>query len=128
MINRVSLIVVLTFFIFSACNNFKKSSDKISMNKKNQDEIKYRPQIHFSPKENWMNDPNGMFYYKGKYHLYFQHNPNANVWGPMHWGHAISEDLISWEHLFSTILLIPQEDNLSFVTSKVFSKIFVLEF
>ena len=52
------------------------------MNQKNQDEIKYRPQIHFSPRENWMNDPNGMFYYKGKYHLYFQHNPNANVWGP----------------------------------------------
>ena len=61
MINRVSLIVVLTFFIFSACNNLKKSSDKIYMNQKNQDEIKYRPQIHFSPKENWMNDPNGSF-------------------------------------------------------------------
>ena len=107
MIHRQNLILVFTFFIFSACNNFKKSSDKISMNQKNQDEIKYRPQIHFSPKENWMNDPNGMFYYKGKYHLYFQHNPNANVWGPMHWGHAISEDLVSWEQ--QPIALFPDD-------------------
>ena len=107
MIHRQNLILVLTFFIFSACNNLKKSSDKISMNQKNQDEIKYRPQIHFSPKENWMNDPNGMFYYKGKYHLYFQHNPNSNVWGPMHWGHAISEDLVSWEQ--QPIALFPDD-------------------
>lgn len=63
----------------------------------NSDEIQYRPNFHFTPKKNWMNDPNGMFYLNGKYHLYFQHNPEANVWGPMHWGHATSEDLIHWE-------------------------------
>ena len=50
----------------------------------------YRPQIHFSPKEKWMNDPNGMVYYKGVYHLFYQYYPDSTVWGPMHWGHATS--------------------------------------
>ena len=67
------------------------------MKNKTQDEILYRPNFHFSPRNNWMNDPNGMFFYKGNYHLYFQHNPYSNVWGPMHWGHALSKDLINWE-------------------------------
>lgn len=57
----------------------------------------YRPQVHFSPKEHWINDPNGMVYYKGVYHLFFQYYPSATVWGPMHWGHAVSKDLIHWE-------------------------------
>ena len=48
----------------------------------------HRPQIHFTPKEKWMNDPNGMVYYKGVYHLFFQYYPDSTVWGPMHWGHA----------------------------------------
>jgi len=60
---------------------------------------KYRPQIHFSPKEHWMYDPNGMVYFNGIYHLFFQYYPAASVWGPMHWGHAISEDLVHWKQL-----------------------------
>lgn len=59
----------------------------------------YRPQYHFSPAKNWMNDPNGLVYRDGLYHLFFQHNPFGNVWGHMSWGHATSKDLIHWKEL-----------------------------
>lgn len=58
-----------------------------------------RDMLHLRAPGNWMNDPNGFIYYKGKYHLFYQHFPYAPVWGTMHWGHAVSEDLIHWEHL-----------------------------
>ncbi|HWD87756.1 MAG TPA: glycoside hydrolase family 32 protein [Mucilaginibacter sp.] len=77
----------------------------------------YRPQIHFSPPAHWMNDPNGLVYYKGVYHLFYQYYPNATVWGPMHWGHATSIDLNHWKN--KPIALYPDSIGLIFSGSVV---------
>ena len=58
-----------------------------------------RPAFHLTPYAGWMNDPNGFSYYDGKYHMFYQYHPYKSVWGPMHWGHAVSEDLLHWEYL-----------------------------
>ncbi len=85
-------------FIFSFENEDKHNLKTLDNNSKYYSE-QHRPQFHFSPKEKWMNDPNGMVYYDGEYHLFYQYYPEDIVWGPMHWGHAISKDLVHWEHL-----------------------------
>ena len=77
----------------------------------------FRPQFHFSPKEKWMNDPNGLVYHEGVYHLFYQYYPEDIVWGPMHWGHATSTDLVHWEH--KPIALYPDEHGLIFSGSAV---------
>ncbi|MDP5140701.1 MAG: glycoside hydrolase family 32 protein, partial [Spirosomaceae bacterium] len=73
----------------------------------------YRSQFHFTPSESWMNDPNGMVYLDGEYHLFYQYYPDGNKWGPMHWGHAVSTDLVHWKHL--PIALYP--DSLGYIFS-----------
>ena len=77
----------------------------------------HRPQFHFSPEANWMNDPNGMVYYDGEYHLFYQYYPDSTVWGPMHCGHAVSPDMVKWEHL--PIALYPDDLGLIFSGSAV---------
>ncbi len=68
----------------------------------------YRPQYHFTPAQNWMNDPNGLIYYHGQYNLFFQYNPSGTTWGNIEWGHAVSTDLVHWTE---EPVAIPQDSN-----------------
>ncbi len=80
----------------------------------------YRPQFHFTPIKNWMNDPNGLVYQNGQYHLFFQHNPFGNEWGHMSWGHATSKDLIHWKEL--PVALAEEKGTMIFSGSAVLDK------
>lgn len=76
---------------------------------------KNRPQFHFSAAMNWLNDPNGLVFYQGKYHLFYQYNPGDKVWGDMNWGHATSKDLLHWQHHDTAIRSEP--DGLGYIFS-----------
>lgn len=78
----------------------------------------YRPAYHYTPEKNWVNDPNGMVYLDGEYHLFYQYNPFGDKWGHMSWAHAVSKDLKTWEEL---PLAIPETMNADSSTTMVFS-------
>ncbi|WP_373496412.1 glycoside hydrolase family 32 protein [Aquiflexum sp.] len=102
---------ILTFFV--SCQQ-EKQPEPENMNFYSEP---FRPQFHFSPEANWMNDPNGMVYLDGEYHLFYQYYPDSTVWGPMHWGHAVSTDLVHWDHL--PIAIYPDKNGWIFSGSAV---------
>ncbi|MBP0902647.1 glycoside hydrolase family 32 protein [Mariniflexile gromovii] len=118
--NPKFVITILLLSLFVSCKN-KTEESQITENKSDKttysEEDLYRPNFHFTPKKGWMNDPNGMFYKDGFYHLYFQHYPNGNTWGPMHWGHAISTDMVTWKEM--PIAIYPDEKGYIFSGSSV---------
>ena len=89
---KIKFFIAMTFIFFTQLVSVNLWGQALGQMKE-----QYRPQIHFSPMQHWINDPNGMVYYNGIYHLFFQYNPYSSVWGPMHWGQATSKDLIHWK-------------------------------
>lgn len=85
----------------------ERANDYIRENKQLVN-VQYKPERHFSAEIGWINDPNGFVYFRGEYHLFYQFYPYDSVWGPMHWGHAKSKDLVHWEHL--PVALAPDQD------------------
>lgn len=76
----------------------------------------FRPQVHFSPRHNWTNDPNGLVFFHGEYHLFYQYNPFGDQWGHMSWGHAVSKDLLHWQEL---PVALPEHDGVMIFTGSV---------
>lgn len=117
-LNTILYLLTVLLAAVSACTEQKKEQNATAttQNKTNAADAyteTHRPQFHFSPPAKWMNDPNGMVYHNGEYHLFYQHYPDSTVWGPMHWGHAVSKDMVNWENL--PIALYP--DSLGYIFS-----------
>ena len=106
-------IIIVALLLFPATNLTAQNDNSVKMNQemqtfKSYKDIGYdqvlRPQFHFTSLKNWHNDPNGMVWSDGEYHLFFQHNPNGVEWGNMTWGHAVSKDMVHWKQLPHAIL------------------------
>lgn len=114
--------LIISCIVMAALVSCKEKREEVPNQPKEESWYKeeYRPQFHFSPKEKWMNDPNGLVFNQGVYHLFYQYYPEDIVWGPMHWGHAVSEDLVHWKH--RPIALYPDEHGYIFSGSAVVDK------
>jgi len=106
---------VIIFFVgvilLISCNTASKTSQVTATD--------YRPLYHFTADSNWINDPNGLLYHDGEYHLFYQYNPFGNNWGHMSWGHSVSKDLISWKAL--PVALYEDKNTKDNDTSMIFS-------
>ena len=85
----------------------EKAQKEIEAKRETVQQGKFRQDYHFMAETGWINDPNGLIYFKGKYHFFYQYNPYSGFWDCMHWGHAVSEDMIHWEYL--PLALAPSE-------------------
>ncbi|MFS4416096.1 glycoside hydrolase family 32 protein [Maribacter sp. 2307ULW6-5] len=110
---KVVFFGIVLFVALVGCKQENRTVKQMAKSQHQKFREPHRPQFHFTPPSQWMNDPNGMFHYNGEYHLSYQYYPDSTVWGPMHWGHAISKDLIHWEHM--PIALYP--DSLGYIFS-----------
>src|SRR5512138_4046288 len=97
MYRKIIFFLLLSYNTFSQNNLYKE---------------KFRPQFHFTPPLHWINDPNGLVDHKGTYHMFYQYNPMGIRWGHMSWGHAISKDLIHWQHL--PVAIAEEKDTMIF--------------
>lgn len=118
-IHKTIFLLVISGQLFVSCQNGKQGQAGPESKRATYEES-YRPQFHFSPAENWMNDPNGLVYHDGEYHLFYQYNPFGNTWGHMSWGHAVSKDLVHWQHL--PVALQEQDGIMIFSGSAVVDK------
>ncbi|HWW40346.1 glycoside hydrolase family 32 protein [Pedobacter sp.] len=100
-------ITSLILLLFSVLTAFSQSTDT----------SQWRPLYHFTAAKNWINDPNGLIFLNGEYHLYYQHNPFENKWGHMSWGHATSRDLLNWKHLPVAIPEVVSKDTTTWIFS-----------
>jgi fructan beta-fructosidase len=105
--NKSYIFLFVGLFILGSCKQQSSSTADVTAEALSDYQEAFRPQYHFTPETKWMNDPNGLVYENGVYHLFYQYYPDAIVWGPMHWGHATSKDLVHWEH--QPIALFPDE-------------------
>lgn len=113
--NTLILLLCIVDGLLCSCGGKPTASQQTAADSANTTAYaeQHRPQFHFSPPQQWMNDPNGMVYFEGEYHFFYQHYPDSNVWGPMHWAHAVSPDMVHWENL--PIALYP--DSLGYIFS-----------